>query len=263
MKLSRLLFLAALATSSAQAPSPAVPGSQATLGYIHAAWDSLTRSVTDCQSLTDTKVAAVSVLYLPAGFAAPPEVFAGEQKCHVKVLALPRRIEKLGDVRPKELSTPGLLYLPNPYIVPGGRFNEMYGWDSYFILLGLESEHREAMAKGIVDNFFFEVENYGSVLNANRTYYLTRSQPPFLTAMIRAVYEDPASFPATPAGRVQARDWLRHAYTVAEKDYSTWTRPEHLAGRTGLARYFDYRLRPGAGDGRRQHVLPRRDPLAR
>ena len=240
MKLSHLFFGAALAASSAQAPSPAAPDSQAALRYIHAAWDSLTRSVTDCQALTDPKVATVSVLYLPAGFAEPPDVIAVKQKCHVKVLTLPRPIGKLGDVRPEELSTPGLLYLPHPYIVPGGRFNEMYGWDSFFILLGLESEHREAMAKGIVDNFLFEVENYGSVLNANRTYYLTRSQPPFLTAMIRAAYEDPASFPATPAGRKQAQDWLHYAYTVAETDYSTWTRPEHLAGRTGLARYFDY-----------------------
>ena len=146
-----------------------------------------------------------SVLYLPAGFAAPPDVVALEQKCHIKVIALPRRIEKLGDVRPDEISAPGLLYLPNPYIVPGGRFNEMYGWDSYFIVLGLEADHREALAKGIVDNFLFEVEQYGSVLNANRTYYLTRSQPPFLTSMIRAVNEDPASFPATPAGREQAQ----------------------------------------------------------
>jgi alpha,alpha-trehalase len=78
------------------------------------------------------------------------------------------------------------------------------------------------------------------VLNANRTYYLTRSQPPFLTSEIRAVYENPASFPATPEGRKEARAWLEHAYTLAQKDYSTWTRPEHKAGMTGLARYFDY-----------------------
>jgi alpha,alpha-trehalase len=78
------------------------------------------------------------------------------------------------------------------------------------------------------------------VLNANRTYYLTRSQPPFLTSMIRAVYENPASFAQTPAGRAEARKWLERAYSLAEKDYSTWTRPEHLAGSTGLARYFDY-----------------------
>jgi alpha,alpha-trehalase len=240
MKLFRFLFLAVFAASFAQAPTPVSPDPQATLRYIHAAWDSLTRSVTDCQSVVDIKVASVSILYLPAGMTTPPDIAALQQKCAIKILPLPRRIDKLGDVRPEELSTPGLLYLPNPYIVPGGRFNEMYGWDSYFILLGLEADHHEALAKGIVDNFLFEVENYGSVLNANRTYYLTRSQPPFLSSMIRAVYEDPLSFPATPAGRAQAQAWLRYAYAVAEKDYSTWTRPEHRAGSTGLARYFDF-----------------------
>jgi alpha,alpha-trehalase len=156
------------------------------------------------------------------------------------VMSLPTPIEKLGDVVPEQLHDPGLLYLPQPYVVPGGRFNEMYGWDSFFILLGLEADHREALAKGMVDNFLFEIENYGGVLNANRTYYLTRSQPPFLTSMIRAVYENPGSFPQTPAGRSEARQWLEHAYTLAQKDYSTWKRPEHLAGATGLARYYDY-----------------------
>jgi alpha,alpha-trehalase len=221
---------------------------RATLNYIHSAWDSLTRSVTDCNSFTDVKLestsAATPVLYLPVELTAPPQVNALEQTCHVKVVSLPRRIEKIGDVRPEELRTPGLLYLPNPYIVPGGRFNEMYGWDSYFIILGLEADHREALAKGIVDNFLFEIEHYGGVLNANRTYYLTRSQPPFLTSMIRAVYEDPASFPATFDGRTQARTWLEHAYALAQKDHSTWERPEHKAGTTGLARYFDYGTGP-------------------
>ena len=156
----------------------------------------------------------------------------------------------------------GLLYLPYPYVVPGGRFNEMYGWDSYFILLGLEADHREALAKGMVDNFLFEIEHYGAVLNANRTYYLTRSQPPFLTSMIRAVYENPASFAATPAGRTEARAWLDHAYTLAEKDYSTWTRPEHKAGTTGLARYFDYGSGPVPEMADDEHLLSRRHPLA-
>jgi alpha,alpha-trehalase len=245
MKLIRLMILVACAAGSAQVPVAGVADSAQTLGYIHAAWDTLTRSMTDCHSLADVKIdptqpSAGAVLYLPAEMPAPPEVTAAEQKCHVRVMALPRRIEKLGDVMPEQLSTPGLLYLPNPYIVPGGRFNEMYGWDSYFILLGLEADHREALAKGMVENFLFEVEHYGSVLNANRTYYLTRSQPPFLTSMIRAVYENRSSFPATPAGRIQATAWLAHAYEVAEKDYATWTRPEHMAGTTGLARYYDY-----------------------
>jgi alpha,alpha-trehalase len=247
MKLFRLMVLAAavILVAAVQAQdAAAAPDAEATLRYIHSAWDTLTRFITDCHSLVDIKVTAEPVLYLPAEMPAPPEVAALEQKCHIKIVSLPRRIEKLADVRPEELSAPGLLYLPNPYVVPGGRFNEMYGWDSYFIVLGLEAEHREPLAKGMVDNFLFEIEHYGAVLNANRTYYLTRSQPPFLTSMIRAVYEDPASFPATPDGRMEARAWLERAYTLAEKDYATWTRPEHKAGLTGLARYFDYGTGP-------------------
>jgi len=247
-----VLAVATIANSYAGAqdagPDPAPPveaaDPAATLAYIHGAWDTLTRSMADCGSLADSKIAGSSVLYLPAETPTPPDVAIAAPKCHVKVIALPRHIDKLGDVRPGELSAAGLLYLPNSYVVPGGRFNEMYGWDSYFILLGLEADHREALGKGIVDNFLFEIEHYGAVLNANRSYYLTRSQPPFLTSMIRAVYENPASFAPTPAGRTQAKAWLERAYELAEKDYSTWTRPEHAAGTTGLARYFDYGTGP-------------------
>jgi alpha,alpha-trehalase len=239
--------LVAMATV-AGAQQAAVADSTATLTYIHQAWDVLTRSMDSCDSLVDVKVrdaaAAQTVLYMPADVMAPAKVRALEQSCRVKIVSLPRRIEKLGDVRPEELQTAGLLYLPNPYVVPGGRFNEMYGWDSYFILLGLEADHREALAKGIVDNFLFEVEHYGSVLNANRTYYLTRSQPPFLTSMIRAVYENPKSFERTAAGRAEAREWLAHAYAMAVRDHATWERPEHKAGSTGLSRYFDYGTGP-------------------
>jgi alpha,alpha-trehalase len=254
MTMFRLILLVAGAALAASCPvahaqaqqAGATPNPEVTLDYIHAAWDTLTRSVTDCRALTDVKIGGkvAPVLYLPAGMPTPPEVVAAAQTCHIHIAQLPRRIEKLGDMRPEELSAPGLLYLPNPYVVPGGRFNEMYGWDSYFILLGLEADHKEALAKGIVDNFLFEIENYGAVLNANRTYYLTRSQPPFLTSMIRAVFEDPASFPATPEGRTQAHAWLQRAYDLADRDYSTWTRPEHAAGKTKLARYFDYGIGP-------------------
>ena len=252
MKLLRLMlpgFAAiAIALTSAQETSPSAgaaatskaPDPAATLAYIHTAWDSLTRSMTDCHSLVDIKVTVNPILYMPAEVPTPADVAGLSEKCNVKVASLPRGIEKIGDVMPGELPASGLLYLPNPYVVPGGRFNEMYGWDSYFIVLGLEADHHEMLARDMVDNFLFEIEHYGGVLNANRTYYLTRSQPPFLTSMIRAVIENPASFAATPQGRAEEHAWLEHAYTLAEKDYSTWTRPEHKAGMTGLARYFDY-----------------------
>ncbi len=142
--------------------------------------------MTECRTLVDTKVRTKPVLYLPQDFAEPAEVAALETKCGVKVERLPVKIERLG----QNLNLPeGLLYLPHPYVVPGGRFNEMYGWDSYFILLGLLEDGRVDLARGMVENFFFEIEHYGGLLNANRTYYLTRSQPPFLSSMIRDVYD--------------------------------------------------------------------------
>ena len=76
--------------------------------------------MTDCHSLVDIKVTANPILYMPADVPAPPAVSELEQKCHVKIAKLPRRIEKLGDVRPEELPNAGLLYLPSPYVVPGG-----------------------------------------------------------------------------------------------------------------------------------------------
>jgi alpha,alpha-trehalase len=233
------LLWALAQTASAQATQTSAPDPAATLAYIHTTWDVLSRSMTDCHSLVDVKVTSNPVLYLPAELPAPESVAGLAASCGVKVVALPRRVGRIGDLMPEEVVAPGLLYLPNKYVVPGGRFNEMYGWDSYFIVLGLVADHREELARGMVENFFFEIEHYGAVLNANRTYFLTRSQPPFLTSMMRAVYEDPASF----ATKAEARAWLEKGYALAAKDYETWTRAEHKAGTTGLARYYDY----GAG----------------
>lgn len=77
-----------------------------------------------------------------------------------------------------------LLSLPNPYIVPGGRFREIYYWDSYFTMLGLQESGETAMIKNMVDNFAYLIGRYGHIPNGNRTYYLSRSQPPFFALMI-------------------------------------------------------------------------------
>jgi alpha,alpha-trehalase len=122
--------------------------------------------------------------------------------------------------------------LPLPFVVPGGRFNEMYGWDSYFITLGLLRDNRIELAKSMVDNFVYEINNYGKILNANRTYYLTRSQPPFLTSMIREVYRHLPEGPST-------KEWLRNSLEAAIKEYEdVWMGKDHLTS-TGLSRYFD------------------------
>lgn len=121
----------------------------------------------------------------------------------------------------------GLLYLPEPYVVPGGRFNEMYGWDSYFIQMGLLESSEIALAKDMADNFLYEVREYGKVLNANRTYYLTRSQPPFLAAMVLAAYQ-----------KTLDRRWLEESVPALEAYYDYWISDQHMTS-TGLSRYFD------------------------
>ncbi len=192
--------------------------------------------MTDCGSLVDPKTRTAPVLYLPRELAEPPEVRLLRSACGIHVENLPTRIDRPGALRPEDIPTPGLLYLPHPYVVPGGRFNEQYGWDSYFILLGLERDKHPELARGMVENFFFEIEHYGNLLNANRTYFLTRSQPPLLSSMIRLVY-DTGMQEAPNAARKDA--WLANAYSYAVKDHSLWLTPEHAAGDTGLARYHD------------------------
>ena len=213
--------------------SPPVPIDR----YIHESWSKLQRSMTDCASLVDPKTHSAPVLYLPLGFAEPKSVGALHTVCGVEIEHLPKQITHPGELMPADISTPGLLYVPNPYVVPGGRFNEQYGWDSYFILLGLIHDEHFALARGMVENFFFEIENYGNLLNANRTYYLTRSQPPLLSSMIRMVYD--ADVSQTPQAYRKADTWLAKAYGYAVRDHALWTNPDHLAGDTGLARYHD------------------------
>ena len=120
----------------------------------------------------------------------------------------------------------GLLYLPHPYVVPGGRFNEMYGWDSYFIILGLLLDEEIELAKNMVDQFAYEIDHYGMILNANRTYFLTRSQPPIFTLAILEVYK-----------HTQDKQWLRSLLPTIESYYYYWNVPPHLNPGTGLSHY--------------------------
>lgn len=83
-----------------------------------------------------------------------------------------------------------LLALPQAYIVPGGRFSETYYWDSYFTMLGLAESGREDLLKCMADNFAWLIETYGHIPNGNRTYYLSRSQPPVFALMVELFEED-------------------------------------------------------------------------
>ena len=119
-----------------------------------------------------------------------------------------------------------------PYVVPGGRFNELYCWDSYFIVLGLLQDCRDELARGVADNLLYEMKYYGKIPNANRTYYLTRSQPPLLTSIIRAIYD---------SGKTD-RAWLASALSAALAEYqNVWLGKDRLVkiGDYELSRYWD------------------------
>jgi alpha,alpha-trehalase len=81
------------------------------------------------------------------------------------------------------------IHLPKPYIVPGGRFREIYYWDSYFILLGLQECGEHQLIEEMVDNFTFLIYTVGHIPNGNRSYYTTRSQPPFYALMLKLLSE--------------------------------------------------------------------------
>jgi alpha,alpha-trehalase len=237
---TRLALLAllsfALAATGASFPQPQVAanGLEPIRNYIATGWDRLTRSLDNCETFADPKLAGHPTLYLPYDY---PETAAVKQlpaKCGVQVAHLPRVIHGPGEIDPAQINPSGLIYLPNKYVVPGGRFNEMYGWDSYFIVRGLIEDGRIDLARGMVDNLLFEVAYYGSVLNANRTYYLTRSQPPFLAAMILALND------AERKAGHEDREWLYRAMADEKRNDQLWSRGEHLAGETGLSRYYDF-----------------------
>lgn len=219
-------------------------------------WEGLTRRIdasTIATVIQDSKIPSKkSYLYIPHSDEKSFQYYSSLKQNGFEVRKLPALISpgfitKLG-------SEQGLLVLAMdenrgvPYVVPGGRFNEMYGWDSYFHVLGVIQDNRHDLAKGMVDNFVYEIEHYGKILNANRTYYLTRSQPPFLTSMIRSVFE---SSPEKDIG------WLKKSIEAALKEYTeVWMGKDRLT-KNGLSRYagFDEGIPPEVEEGHFDYVL--------
>ncbi len=109
---------------------------------------------------------------------------------------------------PEHRST--LLPLPHPYIVPGGRFREVYYWDSYFTMLGLQVSGRVDIIQNMVDNFAYQIDTFGHIPNGNRSYYLSRSQPPFFALMVNLLAE------------IKGEAILLHYRLELEKEYAFW-----------------------------------------
>jgi alpha,alpha-trehalase len=133
-----------------------------------------------------------------------------------------------------------LLPLPRPYVVPGGRFREGYYWDSWFTMLGLQQDGREDLVDDMIENFASEIDRFGHIPNGNRSYYLSRSQPPFFALMVElaAVKEGDAVLARwLPQMRREHAYWMRGADAL--KPGQAAANVVRLADGTLLNRYWD------------------------
>ena len=131
-------------------------------------------------------------------------------------MSVEEHIEELWDVLSRESLDPvkgsSALPLPKPYIVPGGRFNEIYYWDSFFTMLGLKVSGRIEMIENMIDNFAFMVDTYGFIPNGSRTYFLSRSQPPFFAMMVNLLSE------------IKGEDYKLKYSAELQAEYEFWMR---------------------------------------
>ncbi len=121
-------------------------------------------------------------------------------------------LESLWNVltRQPEKTNDSLVDLPNPYIVPGGRFREIYYWDSYFTMLGLQVSNRVEMIQDMINNFSYLIDRFGYIPNGNRTYFVGRSQPPFFASMVQLLAEE------------KGKDILIEYLPRLQKEYDFW-----------------------------------------
>ncbi|NNC51073.1 MAG: trehalase [Flaviramulus sp.] len=226
-------------------------------------WNGLTRSMDEKgveKLIADTKNEKLTAKKLPIYCPFHDELAYNyyqslEAKLAIQAVVLP---EKISPEFVKSLNKkPGILSLKLeeskgeikgvPFVVPGGRFNELYGWDSYFESVGLLLDNRVDLAKAMADNFQYEINHYGKILNANRSYYLTRTQPPFYTSLIREIFNVTKDV-----------DWLKSHIETAINEYETvWMVEGKRLTENGLNRYLaeGIGITPEAEEGHYDAIL--------
>lgn len=206
-------------------------------------WDGLTRTMDEeglQNILTDVKSkSGTPIVYVPFTDTVAFDFYSQlAQKYKFQVVQLPEKItpeyvsgiNDFGGVLSLKLEEKSGKLVGKPFVVPGGRFNEMYGWDSYFENIGLLIDGKIELAKSMVENFAYQIQHYGKILNANRSYYLTRTQPPFFSSMLIEVFE------AMP---VKDLEWLKENILVAIHEYeAVWMQVNKRWTSNGLNRYL-------------------------
>jgi len=151
-----------------------------------------------------------------------------------------------------------LIPLPYSYVVPGGRFREIYYWDSYFTMLGLQQSGKTKLLRDMLKNFAYLIKRYGFIPNGNRTYYLHRSQPPFFSLMVQlyaqATNNKQVLVHYLPYMEKEYHFWMRGADSL-HKNFSAYRRVVHLKGNVILNRYWGGKARPRPESFRHDSLL--------
>jgi len=156
-----------------------------------------------------------------------------------------------------------LIPLPNPYVVPGGRFREVYYWDSYFTMLGLVASGRTDLVRSMLDNFAYLIRTVGHIPNGNRTYYLSRSQPPYFAAMVglyAAATDTTQALRYLDALESEHAFWMEGAERLAPGE--AHRRVVRLPDGAVLNRYWDDRPEPRPESYRQDYELGQTVPAA-
>lgn len=170
-----------------------------------------------------------------------PKVYTSDYKSD-STKSAKQHVEALWDVltRKPDQESGSLIALPHPYIVPGGRFREIYYWDSYFTMLGLQVSGRLDLIKCMIDNFSYLVNTIGYIPNGNRTYFIGRSQPPFFSLMVKllSATQKSALVEYLPQLEKEYQFWMRGAEALSE-EITSQLRVVKLPDGSMLNRYWD------------------------
>lgn len=140
-----------------------------------------------------------------------------------------------------------LIALPYSYVVPGGRFKEQFYWDSYFIMLGLAADNRYDRIESMLKNYAFMIRKYGFIPTANRSYFLSRSQPPFFAAMVKLLADKKGKsvlIEYLPYLLAEYRFWMKGKTKLSKTEHRAFARIVELPGGVIVNRYYDNKITP-------------------
>lgn len=149
--------------------------------------------------------------------------------------------------RRNRLDRGSLFALPYSYVVPGGRFKEQFYWDSYFIMLGLAKEGKWEMIEGMIKNYAYMIRKFGFIPTANRTYFLSRSQPPFFSHMVRLLARRKGRqvlVEYLPYMLLEYRFWMKGRTKLAKEEHRAYARLVQMPNGSYLNRYYDNKSTP-------------------